>query len=60
MAAAFLSELGHAAPRSVGSIAVEREVLKEVEIMHRALIVRHLEKPLKSDRVIRDLRRTAG
>jgi DNA repair protein RecO (recombination protein O) len=59
-AAAFVSELRQAAPRSVGGIVVEREVLKEVETMHRTLITRHLEKTLKSDRVIRDLRRTAG
>jgi DNA repair protein RecO (recombination protein O) len=59
-AAVFVSELRQTAPRSVGDIAVEREVLKEVETMHRTLIARHLEKTVKSDRVLRDLRRTAG
>ena len=35
-----------------------RGVLKELEYVHRGLITMHLEKTLKSDRVLRDLRRT--
>jgi hypothetical protein len=32
-------------------------MLNELEQVHRALITMHLEKNLKSDRVLRDLRR---
>jgi hypothetical protein len=35
-------------------------VLQELENVHRALIAMHLEKTLKSDRVLRDLRRHAS
>jgi hypothetical protein len=38
-------------------VAVSRAVLKELEQAHRALITMHLEKNLKSDRVLRDLRK---
>jgi hypothetical protein len=38
-------------------VPVDRRVLKELEQVHRALITMHLEKTLKSDRVLRDLRR---
>jgi len=34
-----------------------RKVLRELEQVHRGLITMHLEKTLKSDRVLRDLRR---
>jgi hypothetical protein len=33
-------------------------MLRELETVHRTLISMHLEKTLKSDRVLRDLRRT--
>jgi hypothetical protein len=38
-------------------VAAPRGALKEPETVHRALIAMHLEKQLKSDRVLRDLRR---
>ena len=44
---------------SVGDVPAERRVLRELETVHRALIAMHLEKTLKSDRVLRDLRRHA-
>jgi hypothetical protein len=56
-ALAFLSASRAAAPRQVGSLPAARGVLTELEGVHRALIAMHLEKSLKSDRVLRDLRR---
>ena len=56
-AMAFLAASRTVAPQQVGDVAVPRGVLKELETVHRALIAMHLEKHLKSDRVLRDLRR---
>ena len=58
-ALAFLAASRAVPPHRVGSVAVERRVLRELEAVHRALITMHLEKTLKSDRVLRDLRRHA-
>ena len=49
---------GAAARRSAACRSTAR-VLRELESVHRALIAMHLEKTLKSDRVLRDLRRHA-
>jgi DNA repair protein RecO (recombination protein O) len=56
-AVAFLAASRSVTPRQVGGVAAPRDVLKELESVHRALIAMHLEKTLKSDRVLRDLRR---
>ena len=56
-AMAFLAASRSVAPQQVGDVAVPRGVLRELETVHRALISMHLEKHLKSDRVLRDLRR---
>ena len=53
----FLSASRLAAPQQVGSLPAAHGVLRELEGVHRALIAMHLEKSLKSDRVLRDLRR---
>jgi DNA repair protein RecO (recombination protein O) len=53
----FLSASRQAAPQQVGALPAAGAVLKELEGVHRALIAMHLEKSLKSDRVLRDLRR---
>jgi DNA repair protein RecO (recombination protein O) len=58
-ASAFLVASRSAPPHRVADLAVDRSVLKELENVHRALIAMHLEKTLKSDRVLRDLRRHA-
>ena len=58
-AVAFLGASRAVAPRLVGTLPADRRVLKELETVHRALISMHLEKTLKSDRVLRDLRRHA-
>jgi DNA repair protein RecO (recombination protein O) len=56
-ALSFLAASRGAAPAQVGELPAARGVLRELEGVHRALITMHLEKSLKSDRVIRDLRR---
>ena len=56
-AMAFLAASRTVTPQQVGAVAVSRAVLKELEQVHRALIAMHLEKNLKSDRVLRDLRK---
>jgi DNA repair protein RecO (recombination protein O) len=56
-ALAFLAASRGVAPHRVADLPAGRGVLKELENVHRALIAMHLEKTLKSDRVLRDLRR---
>jgi len=56
-AMAFLAASRSVTPMQVGDVPVPPGVLKELEQVHRALIAMHLEKQLKSDRVLRDLRR---
>ena len=56
-AMAFLAASRSVTPQQVGSVPVPPRALKELEQVHRALITMHLEKQLKSDRVLRDLRR---
>src|SRR5258705_1683776 len=56
-AMAFLAASRNVTPQQVGNVPVPRTALKELEQVHRALITMHLEKQLKSDRVLRDLRR---
>jgi hypothetical protein len=56
-AVAFLTASRSVAPDRVGELPAERRALTELENVHRALIAMHLEKTLKSDRVLRDLRR---
>jgi hypothetical protein len=54
---AFLSASRTVTPQQVGSVPTPRSALMELEQVHRALIEMHLEKTLKSDRVLRDLRK---
>jgi len=56
-AIAFLTASRSVAPHQVGDVPVPRGALKELEHVHRALIAMHLEKHVKSDRVLRELRR---
>jgi DNA repair protein RecO len=58
-AAAFLTASRTLPPHRLTEVAAERGVLRELENVHRGLIAMHLEKTLKSDRVLRDLRRHA-
>ena len=54
-ARAFLTAARGASPFSVGAIAVSPRALRELEAAHRALIAMHLEKELKSVRVLREM-----
>lgn len=55
----FLADSRGVPPHRVGDVPADRRVLRELENVHRTLISMHLEKTLKSDRVLRDLRRHA-
>jgi DNA repair protein RecO (recombination protein O) len=58
-AVAFLVAARSVPPQQVGAVPAEPRALRELENVHRTLITMHLEKTLKSDRVLRDLRRHA-
>jgi DNA repair protein RecO (recombination protein O) len=58
-ARAFLTAARTVAPHDIGTVPVDAKAIRELERVHRALITMHLEKTLKSDRVLRDLRRHA-
>jgi DNA repair protein RecO (recombination protein O) len=55
--ATFLEAARRAAPREVAALPATPAVLRELEGVHRRLIGQHLEKTLRSERVLRDLRR---
>src|SRR6185312_14186081 len=54
---AFLDAARTSSPFAIGSVPVSRRALKEIETAHRQLIAMHLEKDLKSVRVLREMRR---
>ena len=54
---AFLSTARALSPYALSDVAVSPHVLRELEAAHRALIAMHLEKDLKSVRVLREMRR---
>jgi DNA repair protein RecO (recombination protein O) len=56
-ARAFLSTARAVSPFALGSVAVSGATLRELELSHRGLIAMHLEKDLKSVRVLREMRR---
>ncbi len=56
-ARAFLAAARTCSPFTVGDVAVSRKALRELETAHRGLIALHLEKDLKSVRVLREMRR---
>jgi DNA repair protein RecO (recombination protein O) len=56
-ARAFLDRARASSPFAVGELEVSRAALRELEAAHRDLIAMHLEKDLKSIRVLRELRR---
>ena len=53
----FLAAARDISPCALGHVAVTGETLGELEAAHRALIALHLEKDLKSARVLREMRR---
>jgi DNA repair protein RecO (recombination protein O) len=56
-AQAFLAMARASSPFALARVAVSRQALHELETVHRALIRLHLEKDLKSIRVLREMRR---
>ena len=56
-ARAFLAAARTCSPLGVAGIEASRDALRELERAHGALIGLHLEKELKSARVLRDMRR---
>jgi DNA repair protein RecO (recombination protein O) len=55
-AMAFLNAVGTRTPRDVGTTRLEPRVLRELEHVHERLITMHLDKELRSARVVRELR----
>ena len=56
-AIAFLDGTRQVSPGQVGTLEASARVLRELELRHQALISSHLEKELKSIRVMKELRR---
>ena len=56
-ARAFLEAVRSSSPFAIGGVTVSKRALGEVESAHRELIAMHLEKDLKSVRVLREMRR---
>ena len=56
-ARAFLATMRAASPFALGDVVVSSRTLGELERTHQALITLHLEKDLKSVRVLREMRR---
>jgi DNA repair protein RecO (recombination protein O) len=56
-ARAFISAARHVSPFALGGLEVSPRTLRELELGHRALIALHLDKDLKSVRVLRELGR---
>ncbi len=55
---AFLAAAGSAAPEKLESLMLSAAASRELETAHRRLISLHLEKELKSARVLREMRHT--
>jgi DNA repair protein RecO (recombination protein O) len=56
-ARAFLAAAREVGPLAIGGVGVAGEALREIEAAHRRLIAVHLEKDLKSPRVLKEMRR---
>jgi DNA repair protein RecO (recombination protein O) len=56
-AIAFVDATRQVAPALVGTVTTSARVLRELELKHQALFASHLEKELKSIRVMNELRR---
>ena len=56
-ARAFLQSARGSSPFALGDMKVSPAALRELEVAHRDLITLHLEKDLKSVRVLREMRR---
>jgi DNA repair protein RecO (recombination protein O) len=56
----FLRAARRRAPRAMDGVRVGAAALAELEAVHQMLVSRHLERDLKSTRVVRDFRRLAA
>ena len=56
-ALAFVDATRQVTPAAAGTLGASARVLRELELKHQALITSHLEKELKSIRVMNELRR---
>jgi hypothetical protein len=56
-ALAFLAHARMRGPSDLGDLSQSGGVLAELEMLHRALMVRHLERELRSPRVLRAMKR---
>jgi DNA repair protein RecO (recombination protein O) len=56
-AVAFVDATRQMSPAHIGTVVAPAPVLRELELKHQALIASHLEKELKSIRVMNELRR---
>ena len=56
-ARAVLAAIQRSSPLAVAGLCAAPGVLREIEAAHRTLIAQHLEKDLKSARVLREMRR---
>jgi DNA repair protein RecO (recombination protein O) len=56
-ALAFLAAAGRVPPQQLGAVRLPARVDRELEVVHRSLMRLHLEKELRSTRVLRDLQR---
>jgi DNA repair protein RecO (recombination protein O) len=56
-AQAFLAAARGCSPLALAELSASAQVLRELEASHRALIASHLEKELRSTRVLREMRR---
>jgi hypothetical protein len=54
----FLAAAGSAAPEKLEALLLPAAASRELETAHRRLIGLHLEKELKSARVLREMRHT--
>jgi DNA repair protein RecO (recombination protein O) len=57
-AQAFLTAARSCSPLALGAVPMSPDVMRELELVHYAQIAMHLEKDLKSARVLREIRRT--
>jgi DNA repair protein RecO (recombination protein O) len=56
-AVAFIDATRQVTPANIGTLETTSRVLRELELKHQAVITAHLEKELKSIRVMNELRR---
>ena len=56
----FLRRAGGVAPEQIGTVALSPRAARELDAAHRRLISGHLEKELKSARVLREMRQAGA